>query len=68
MSTLPWNPEQHATLLLVILGASVVLQAGAAWIALSQIKIVMGRYRLDLHCHGLGLDGGAAPGPTVAPN
>lgn len=48
--------QEHAlTLLLVILGASVVLQAVAAWIALSQMRIVIGRYRLAWVCIGIAL-------------
>ena len=46
MSIISLNHEQQITLLVVILGASVVLQVVAAWIALSQMRIVIGRYRL----------------------
>lgn len=55
MPTHSCNPEQQVTLLLVILGVSVVLQVVAAWIALLQINIVFGRYRLAWVCIAIAL-------------
>jgi len=47
--------EQDIAVLVVIIGVSVALQALAAWVALSQMGNVMGRYRLAWGCVALAL-------------
>ena len=49
------SPTQDVIELLVILGASVVLQAVAGWIALTQTGNVAGRYRAAWVCVGIAL-------------
>jgi len=47
--------EQDIAVLVVIIGTSVAVQALAAWVALSQMGNVMGRYRLAWGCVALAL-------------
>lgn len=49
------SPAQEVAALLIVLGASTALQTVAAWIALSQINKVIGRYRAAWVCVGLAL-------------
>jgi len=47
--------EQELAVLVIIIGASVALQALAAWVALSQMGNVIGRYRMAWACVALAL-------------
>lgn len=55
MSIIAPQSEQDIAVLVVIIGVSVALQALAAWVALSQMGNVMGRYRLAWGCVALAL-------------